>query len=621
MKEGERYAAFISYRHLAVDRRWASWLIDQLEKFRTPASLVRQGFPRRLGRVFRDEDEIPASSNLSDQIENALSRSDALIVVASRETPKSRWIDREVRYFQERGLGDRIFVLLIDGEPSSAFPAPLLADDEEPIAADVRPRSDASAGKLRAMARLRIIAALLGCAYDDLRRRDSQRRRRAILAATAGAVALVAAVGSVTVQSMRRQITLDMTAGMSVAQDSGDRTMTPAQRAFALLPHENVLRAATPDVIKNALRPVARRGALRIVTSHSTRSTTYYGPTRFAARDQQSQLVGFYNGSVAAVTVRGEMIRLVEGGCPSDNVDFFYRCAVTALASLGGDDFAAGDFSGFLRIVRDGGSSWVRVSENRLAHIVADADGGFLVADGGGNLFRVGRDYAVRPLQTGGGAVAAMTARAGYVEIVRRRGVIQRLNGNQLTEEADRSEIFLGSAMYGPSRVFLHSLIIEDYDERQSRDRVEVRKEGADIYVALTTANYGSGSEGGMELVDGQPGHPMIAGLGLDLVRIDLDAGKAEDLVIEPPQLAIGDFYTPNGTVLPRYFDATLGVSGGGRYVFTIYGGALAILDLEKLDRIDAILDRSPRVRRDLCALGLGPHFAVAPSRDACAQE
>lgn len=618
METLERYAAFISYRHLPEDRRWASWLIDQLERFRTPGSLVRQGFRRQLGRVFRDEDEIPASSNLSIEIEEALSRSDALIVVASSATPESKWIDREVRFFKDRGLSDRIFVLLIEGDPEDAFPSLLLEGGQEPIAADVRPRPDASPAKLRAMARHRLIAALLGCTYDDLRRRDSQRRRRTFLLAASAALLLLSVIAGVTVQSMRRQLTLDMTAAMSVMPPSRERRATPAQYAFSLLPRDNPLRAETPAIIRDALRPVARQAALLRVTSHSARSSTYYGPTRFASRDGTSQWVGFYNGSVAVVTVHGELRLFAEGGCPSENASFIYRCAVTALATLEGDDFVAGDFSGFLRIVRGGRTNWIQVSDSRIAYVLGDSDGSFVVADAGGSLFRIGTDGAVQQLRTGGGAVAAMTHRDDHIEIVRRRGVIQRLRGSRLSTEATRDEIFLGSAMSGPRRVFLHSLIIDDYDELQRRDRIEIRAEGSDLFVALTTENFGSGSVGGMEIVDSEPGRPMIAGLALDLHRIDLDRGRVEDLQIGEPQ-NLDDRYTSEGTQLPRYFDATLGSAGGGRYIFTIYRGAVAVLDLEMLDRIDAIIDHSPNVRRDLCALGLGPAFSIAPSRDVCA--
>src|SRR3954453_18606101 len=91
-----RYAAFISYRHVEPDRRWAQWLHSALETYRVPKSLVRgRGLPPRAGRGFRDEEELPASANLSASIREALEQSRYLIVVCSPRTPGSEWVNRE----------------------------------------------------------------------------------------------------------------------------------------------------------------------------------------------------------------------------------------------------------------------------------------------------------------------------------------------------------------------------------------------------------------------------------------------------------------------------------------------------------------------------------------------
>src|SRR6185437_14267652 len=74
--ETYRYRAFISYRHVERDRRWARWLIEKLETFRTPRVLVQKGVAPRVGQLFRDDDEIPASGSLSRQIEDALRQSE-----------------------------------------------------------------------------------------------------------------------------------------------------------------------------------------------------------------------------------------------------------------------------------------------------------------------------------------------------------------------------------------------------------------------------------------------------------------------------------------------------------------------------------------------------------------
>ena len=60
-----KYAAFVSYRHLPEDRRWAEWLIETLQNFETPEELVRRGVPSRIGELFRDDKEMAAKADLA----------------------------------------------------------------------------------------------------------------------------------------------------------------------------------------------------------------------------------------------------------------------------------------------------------------------------------------------------------------------------------------------------------------------------------------------------------------------------------------------------------------------------------------------------------------------------
>jgi hypothetical protein len=57
--------------------------------------------------VFRDEDEVPASADLNDQIWAALVASRFLIVVCSAFTPRSKWVEREIQIFNELGRSDQ----------------------------------------------------------------------------------------------------------------------------------------------------------------------------------------------------------------------------------------------------------------------------------------------------------------------------------------------------------------------------------------------------------------------------------------------------------------------------------------------------------------------------------
>ncbi|MCC6235728.1 MAG: toll/interleukin-1 receptor domain-containing protein, partial [Verrucomicrobiales bacterium] len=127
-----RFAAFISYRHLdnaQEGRRWASWLHWSLENYRVPESLrarrssAASPVAARLYPVFRDEEELSTSKPLGQLVNDALDRSDNLIVVCSPRSAESPWVNAEVERFLELGRSDRIFLAIIEGEPN-AIPHP-----------------------------------------------------------------------------------------------------------------------------------------------------------------------------------------------------------------------------------------------------------------------------------------------------------------------------------------------------------------------------------------------------------------------------------------------------------------------------------------------------------------
>ncbi|MGC1729955.1 MAG: toll/interleukin-1 receptor domain-containing protein, partial [Steroidobacteraceae bacterium] len=205
-----RYKAFISYSHR--DELWATWLHKALESYRPPKQLVgtqtsRGAVPRRLSPVFRDREELASATDLGEVISAALRESACQIVICSPSAACSKWVNEEILAFKRLGREDRIFCLIVAGEPNATdmpgraaeecFPPALrfhLAADgtlgssrTEPIAADARPGKDG-----RFLAKLKLIAGVLGVGFDALRRREQQRRNRrlAIIAgsATAGMV-------------------------------------------------------------------------------------------------------------------------------------------------------------------------------------------------------------------------------------------------------------------------------------------------------------------------------------------------------------------------------------------------------------------------------------------------
>lgn len=204
----DRFAAFISYRHLPHDRRWALWLHRALEAYAAPRALADRLDGRlRLGRVFRDEEELAASPNLSEVIRAALDRSEWLIVVCSSATPASRWVGAEIEHFLASGRVNRILPLLIDGEPAQSFPAALRAVrpdiaqgeagmDTLPLAADVRRSGGLLSGWRRRLALMRLVAPLFGLRFDDLRVREDERRARRLLAVLLATITLVGILAS-----------------------------------------------------------------------------------------------------------------------------------------------------------------------------------------------------------------------------------------------------------------------------------------------------------------------------------------------------------------------------------------------------------------------------------------
>lgn len=230
-----RYAAFISYRHVEPDRRWARWLHRALEAYQVPRALGRaRELPRRIGRVFRDEEELSASADLSAEIRSALEQSRFLVVVCSPRTPASVWVNREVELFRELGRHDRILALLVEGEPRDSFPRALCqirraivdpaagavgerVEDVEPLAADVRPGAGRRS-QIRRTAVLRLMAAILGVPYDDLRRREGERRARRLTALTAVVLGVALAMSALAIYARVQQSRAELSAHEAAVQ-------------------------------------------------------------------------------------------------------------------------------------------------------------------------------------------------------------------------------------------------------------------------------------------------------------------------------------------------------------------------------------------------------------------
>lgn len=195
-----RYDAFISYRHSELDMYVAKKIHKKLESFKIPRTIIDKSGKRRIERVFRDQEELPIGSDLADNIKQAISESQYLIVICSPRTPESYWVQKEINTFIAMHGREHILAVLIEGEPAESFPKEILFRDNgeavEPLAADVRGKNNREINKKLKTETIRLAAPLIGCNYDDLRQRRRERRMKKVILASAAAAVLATAFGS-----------------------------------------------------------------------------------------------------------------------------------------------------------------------------------------------------------------------------------------------------------------------------------------------------------------------------------------------------------------------------------------------------------------------------------------
>ena len=199
-----KYCAFISYRHQSPDQEIAKALHTAIETYGIPASIRKKNGIRKMGKVFRDQEELPLSSDLGGDIETALDNSEWFIAICSPRYLQSKWCLREMEYFIEHKGRDHVLTVLTEGEPADSFPEMIrFSTDEQGVKKEVEPRAgDVRAEGLPAMLKklkeekLRLLAPMLGLTFDDLKRRARQRKIRII--SVISAISLVVATGTAT---------------------------------------------------------------------------------------------------------------------------------------------------------------------------------------------------------------------------------------------------------------------------------------------------------------------------------------------------------------------------------------------------------------------------------------
>lgn len=201
-QETERsYIAFISYRHKPLDKQAAEMIQKKIERYVVPKEFRDKMGGNRLGMVFRDEDELPASSSLSDSITYALDRSKYLLVICTPDLPESKWCEQEIRYFLKTHDRDHILAVLVSGDPETSFSPYLLhtfdedgniTGDTEPLAANIAGPNNTIDRKAFNKEIVRIFAALIGCPFDSLWQRERRAKTNRLLTLSAVIMAVMA---------------------------------------------------------------------------------------------------------------------------------------------------------------------------------------------------------------------------------------------------------------------------------------------------------------------------------------------------------------------------------------------------------------------------------------------
>lgn len=292
----EHYNAFISYKHAKEDIKVAEAVQHGLEHFHIPGKIKKKTGKKHIERIFRDKEELPITSDLSENIAYALEHSDYLIVICSTNTKESMWVPREIEFFLRNHSPRQILTVLVNGEPQDVIPEILLHENRivtnemgeqqtvriplEPLSCDYR----MSIKKANKTELPRLASAIIGCSYDELMNRQRQYKIRRLTLAFSCFLALALAFGGYMFYS-RNQVKknyLDSLRNQSryLASESeqffkNEQRMTAIQLALAALPSD-----------KNDERPVTGE-AVRALTDATLAYTSLSGSNIYAAWNYQ----------------------------------------------------------------------------------------------------------------------------------------------------------------------------------------------------------------------------------------------------------------------------------------------------------------------------------------------
>ena len=195
-----KYMAFISHSH--QDASEAKAFQRFIETYRIPMYVQRDAENKRalkhLAPVFLDRADLSAEHDLTAAIQRALNASRFLIVICSRHSRQSAWVEKEVAEFCKRKGSEYVIYVVSEREPANVDYKSLLPQsgsisaDKEPVVADRRHAADGPK-----QAALKVIAAMLRVDLTTLVRRDIAYTRKKKLLYSAALLTLCFALGLV----------------------------------------------------------------------------------------------------------------------------------------------------------------------------------------------------------------------------------------------------------------------------------------------------------------------------------------------------------------------------------------------------------------------------------------
>lgn len=301
MAANKQYRAFISYSQ--QDGLWGKRIHRWLEDYRVPVgSLADIQMPRRLGKFFRDDEDMAAASDIAEIVRGAIEDAESLIVICSPRSAKSKWVNAEIQHFRRTGRARKVFAVIIDGIPNSGdeqtecFPPALRAagDPSDPDALPIEPlgldiRKD---GRSRACTRL--AAGLLGIDFDDLWQRDRRRvemRQRLLIGSLASIGIVFAAISAAAIgfalQARERAAILSIDA----ARASLAEGQTDAALLILLEAAKQFRNSTAPDDLLIVLDEALQRAAAETVHRLPENARLFDAPAGFYIYDPSADTV------------------------------------------------------------------------------------------------------------------------------------------------------------------------------------------------------------------------------------------------------------------------------------------------------------------------------------------